>query len=422
MSMIDSLKELFGKKGASSKEASSAPKDDKAKPIAADSFIDGDHGLIPGIKKIWVNRTIAIIAGIFVIAIFFAASPDDKTPNTNTNNPSLNFTKKATDLKQSKNAADQVAKASGDYEEAAAARAMKAKNDALAQQNGKAATSTNPKTATPAQPPQPSVPAAPQVDPNALAAMAREAAAEKARLASGIEMLKGNRNELSNGQSSAGGAYPAGSGVSSSSGQAKGINTISPAYTEATPDTIVSGTIFPVMLLTGINTDAPGRVLAQVQTNVYDFHHSRIIIPSGSKLLGSYEKSSATNGRLSLMFNALQLPDGRTYDIGESIMAIDGAGYMGVAGKTHRHTARKISGGVIGSAIAALGSIAAGNTSSNRESYPDGQLAAQGALGNLISATSTMINGDADNLKPTVTVEPGHQFNVYVVNNMVFDQ
>lgn len=420
MSLIDTIKDFFCKKKDSKDPSPQKKEDSTPKPMAADAFIDGNHGLIPGIKKNWVTGVIAVIGGIFVIAVFFAMTPDDETKKENSNT-SLNLTKQVTDKKKSAFAADQVAKTPSDYEGAAQERAMKEKNDFLARQNGKATTPSIQQATTP--PPAPA-PVSSQVDPNALAALAKEAAAEKARLGSKIEMLKGNRNgyESNNGQSSADNSYSIGSGVSASQGQGQDVTSISLHYTAATANTIISGTIFPVMLLTGINTDSPGRVLAQVQADVYDFHRTRVIIPSGSKLLGAYAANSATNGRLSLIFTALQLPDGGTYDIGNSIIAMDGEGYMGVAGTTHRHTAQKIAGGVIGSAIAALGSIAAGNTSSDRENYTAGQLAAQGALGNLISSTSNMINGDANGIQPTVTVEPGHQFNVYVVNNMIFEQ
>ena len=115
----------------------------------------------------------------------------------------------------------------------------------------------------------------------------------------------------------------------------------------------------------------------------------------------------------------LTLPNGGSWSILENIVVIDGAGYSGVAGKIHHHTGQKISAGAIGSAIAALGSMAAGNVSANNNTYTAGQIAAQGATANLINMTSSMLRESAD-VENTVTIEPGYEFNVYVTNNITF--
>lgn len=193
---------------------------------------------------------------------------------------------------------------------------------------------------------------------------------------------------------------------------------VSGIYTAVGPRTLVAGTLIPVMLLTGINTDSPGQVMCQVQSDIYDFNGTSLLIPAGSRLLGTYDANMVSNGRVSVTFSSLQTTDGGSWAIGNSIVAIDGAGYTGISGKVHKHTAQKISGGLMGSAIAALGSLAAGNTSSVN-TYSAGQIAAQGALANLINTTSSMFQSAA-NIQNTVTVDPGYMFNVYVTNNINF--
>lgn len=183
--------------------------------------------------------------------------------------------------------------------------------------------------------------------------------------------------------------------------------------------TLIAGTIIPVRLLTGINTDVAGQVMAQVLTDVYDTATgTKLLIPQGSKLTGTYERKEVSNGRVPVSFKQLILPDGGSWSVEEKIVAVDGAGYMGISGKVHHHTGQKISAGAIGSAIAALGSVAAGNVSTNN-TYSAGQIAAQGALANMISATSSMIK-DASNVANTVTIDPGYEFSVYVANNITF--
>ena len=193
-----------------------------------------------------------------------------------------------------------------------------------------------------------------------------------------------------------------------------------PEYHAPDSSTLDAGTVIPVRLLTGINTDIEGQVMAQVLIDVYDTATgTKLLIPQGSKITGSYEKKAVSNGRVPVTFKQLTLPDGGSWSISENIIAIDGAGYTGIAGKVHHHTGQKISAGAMGSAIAALGSVAAGNVSAKNETYTAGQIAAQGATANLINMTSNLLKESSD-MANTVTVEPGYEFNVYVTNNITF--
>ena len=164
----------------------------------------------------------------------------------------------------------------------------------------------------------------------------------------------------------------------------------------------------------------PGQVMAQISTDVYDsLTRSNLLIPAGARLLGTYKSDGgASNGRVNVVFSTLILPNGSAYDIGTSMVAVDGGGYSGIVGKLHRHTSRVIGAGMISSAIAALGSLASGNTSA-RDTYTGGQVAMQGALANLTSTTSNMLSQGTD-VQPNVTVEPGHMFQVYVIQPIAF--
>ena len=191
-------------------------------------------------------------------------------------------------------------------------------------------------------------------------------------------------------------------------------------YFEANESTLVAGTVIPVRLLTGINTELEGQVMAEVLSDVYDTTTgTKLLTPQGSRLTGSYEKKSVSNGRVGISFKQLVMPDGGSWTISENIVAIDGAGYTGIAGKVHHHMGEKISAGAIGASIAALGSLAAGNVSSNNDTYTAGQIAAQGAMANLINTTSNLLK-DASDIENSVTVEPGYEFSVYITNNITF--
>lgn len=193
------------------------------------------------------------------------------------------------------------------------------------------------------------------------------------------------------------------------------------AYSDAADNVLQVGTIIPVVLATGINTDVGGPAVAQIQSDVYDsFTGANLLIPAGSRLVGTYT-AGAGNGqsRVSITWNTLILPNGGSYSLGNSMIAIDGAGYAGIEGNVNNHTGRQLSAGAISSALGAIASIASGNTSSTSSTYSAGQLAAQGAASNLMNTASSLFQKNM-NIQPTITVDPGYEFNVFVTNAIAF--
>ncbi len=409
----------------------------------------GNTGLIPGIKRNWVRGGAIFLTLVFVLAVIYGTDMGEEEAQKTQNE----MGRKADLPMNSKEDAKRATGGADDYqallEENKRRQEQAARN---AQQNGQKppnnvqAEPTNGNNQQVRQQPV-QTPVIPAQNPQQLAnsyaaqqvALAQqeeerrrqaEAAAQKAeedriknQYQSAIAFSLGNGMNTGN-NGSAGSAEGADGGANAQpGGSATNVSTASFApvtgtYTAAGPRTIVAGTLIPVMLLTGINTDSPGQVMCQVQSDVYDYNGYDLLIPAGSRLLGSYDSQTVSNGRVSVTFSNLQTTDGGNWSIGNSFIAIDGAGYTGISGKVHHHTGAKISGGLFGSAIAALGSLAAGNTSS-ANTYSAGQIAAQGALANLIQTTSSMFNSAA-NVKNTVTVEPGYMFNVYVTNNISF--
>lgn len=201
---------------------------------------------------------------------------------------------------------------------------------------------------------------------------------------------------------------------------AKNPNSVS--YTAPSDKILQAGTLIPAMLFTGINTDSSGQVTAVVLSDIYDTATgTNLLIPAGSQIIGKYDGGAAKNGRVSLTFSVVVLPNGGSYALGsESVMAIDGAGYNGIKGKVHHHTDKAIRGSLFASTIAALGSIAAGNTSNTSNTYSAGQLAMQGAMANVMNSASNVFNKNAGNVTETVTIEPGYQFNLYVMQPIFF--
>ena len=196
------------------------------------------------------------------------------------------------------------------------------------------------------------------------------------------------------------------------------------AYTELAPNSLQAGTVIPAVLLTGINTDVGGQVLAQIEQDVYDsLTGTHLLIPAGSRLIGTVAQGVREGqNRVAVTLQTLMLPTGGSYSLGGSMVAADYAGYGGIPGKVHHHSGGLLRSGFFTSAVAALGSVAAGNTSTNTNTYTAGQLAAQGAMSNLMNTVSALIQKGVDSSRPTVTVEAGSSFLVYVTTPIQFNE
>ena len=265
--------------------------------------------------------------------------------------------------------------------------------------------------------PSPNIPAAPMPagEADGLAAQAREDKELEDRYRSAIAFaLGGSTVDTSSGDAAA--AVSAAGDVPDSNA----VQTAAPAsYDTGSPYILQVGTMIPAMLFSGINTDTPGQVIAQISRDVYDSAtQTNLLIPSGTRLIGSYQSEGAANGRIAISFATMILPSGAAYNIGGSMVAVDGNGYNGITGKVHRHLDRAFSAGLLTSAIAALGSYASGDSSA-QNSFTGGQLMMQGAMSNVLNSVSQIVR-DSTSTRPTITIEPGYTFHVYVTQPISF--
>ena len=77
------------------------------------------------------------------------------------------------------------------------------------------------------------------------------------------------------------------------------------------PYQVMAGTIIPAALVTGINSDLPGQVIATVTEQVFDTATGRhLLIPQGARLFGQYDSQVAFGQRrVLLVWTRLVLPD-----------------------------------------------------------------------------------------------------------------
>lgn len=98
------------------------------------------------------------------------------------------------------------------------------------------------------------------------------------------------------------------------------------------------GTIIPAALITGINTDLPGLVIAQVTSNVYSsLDGKHLLIPAGTRIFATYNSSvSYGQNRVQVAWDKMIRPDGLEIDLG-NFTGVDTKGFAGYKGWVNEH-------------------------------------------------------------------------------------
>ena len=108
------------------------------------------------------------------------------------------------------------------------------------------------------------------------------------------------------------------------------------------------GSVIPATLITGINSDLPGRITAQVSQNVYDSATGHyLLVPQGTKLLGRYDnKVSFGQSRVLVVWTDMIFPNGSTLQL-VAMAGTDAEGYGGFTDKVDRHYLRTFGSAVL---------------------------------------------------------------------------
>jgi type IV secretion system protein VirB10 len=178
------------------------------------------------------------------------------------------------------------------------------------------------------------------------------------------------------------------------------------------PYQLMAGALIPASLITGINSDLPGTVIAQVTQNVYDtVRGQHLLIPQGSRLLGRYQSEvSFGQDRALVVWDRILFPDGGSITISEP--GSDASGYAGLKDRTDHHWDKVFAAAGLATLLgigAELGpgedgdierAIRRGTTDTINEA---GQRAVDRSLG----------------VQPSITVRPGWPVNVIVTRDLV---
>lgn len=205
-----------------------------------------------------------------------------------------------------------------------------------------------------------------------------------------------------------------------SSDSGSSISTNTPDYSSYTTAdrVLLTGTLVPVTLITGIDSSLNGSVTAQVRENVYDsITGSSILIPAGSRLIGEYDGSGMNAGRVSVKFTRIMFPDGNSVALNNSL-GVDAMGFGGVKDLYSEHTGKAVGASFITSLLAGIaGSSSDGSGTDNRSS---GQEAINHAISNVLNTGNEIVKKKLE-VGATAIIRPGFEFNVMLNSDLALE-
>ena len=192
-------------------------------------------------------------------------------------------------------------------------------------------------------------------------------------------------------------------------------NPLQPALS---PWEVKAGSIISAALVTAINSDLPGQVIAQVTEPVYDHRTGRtVLIPQGSRLIGQYDSQIAYGqNRALIAWNRIIMPDGRSINIG-AMAGADLTGAAGLQDKTDGHFGQ-LARGVILSTLFSVGAAAAQDAGDRSSGALVVNSAASG-VANSAQQVGQQITGRDLNRQPTLRVRAGWPVRVLVSKDMI---
>lgn len=183
----------------------------------------------------------------------------------------------------------------------------------------------------------------------------------------------------------------------------------------ASPYILQAGAVIPAALITGIRSDLPGQITAQVTENVYDSPTgSLLLIPQGTRIIGQYD-DGVTFGqrRVLLVWNRLILPGGRSIVL-ERLPGADASGYAGLEDGVDYHWWDLAKAAAL-STLLGIGTELA--TDDNDRLV---RVIRDGAQDTINQAGQQIVQRQLQ-IAPTLTIRPGFPVRVIVTRDLVLE-
>ncbi|KWV58096.1 conjugal transfer protein TraI [Bradyrhizobium macuxiense] len=181
----------------------------------------------------------------------------------------------------------------------------------------------------------------------------------------------------------------------------------------ASPYLLQAGTVIPGALITGIRSDLPGQVTAQVTENLYDTPTGRfLLVPQGARLIGIYDSQVAFGqSRVLLVWTRLIMPNGRSIVL-ERQPGADNAGYAGLEDQVDNHWGELFKAAALSTLLAVGTELGSGSDTNSNDSAII-QALRHGA-GDSLNQTGQQVVRRSLNIQPTLTIRPGFPVRVIV--------
>jgi type IV secretion system protein VirB10 len=185
------------------------------------------------------------------------------------------------------------------------------------------------------------------------------------------------------------------------------------------PYEVKAGTIIPAVMIGGANSDLPGQLLGQVAENIYDTATGKfIVIPHGSKVVGTYD-SSVTTGqeRVLVAWTRIIFPDASSLDLGRMPGADEG-GYAGLHDQVNDHFLKVWGNAILLSAFSAGIQLSQGNGNNQTNGLNATQTIAASTGQQLGQLGQEIVRRNLQT-QPTLEIRPGYRFTVTVTKDLL---
>lgn len=182
---------------------------------------------------------------------------------------------------------------------------------------------------------------------------------------------------------------------------------------KASPYVVQAGTVISAALVTGIKSDLPGQITAQVTEHVYDSPTgSQLLIPQGARLIGQYDSQVALGqSRVLLIWNRLIMPGGSSIVL-ERLQGADRQGFSGLEDEIDHHWGQLFK-------AAALSTLLGIRTELSTDDESDIARAIRENAQDRTSAIGQQIVRRQLNIQPTLTIRPGFPVRIIVNRDLV---
>jgi type IV secretion system protein TrbI len=185
------------------------------------------------------------------------------------------------------------------------------------------------------------------------------------------------------------------------------------------PFAVLAGTIIPAALITGIRSDIPGQIAAQVTENVFDSPTGRArLIPQGARLIGTYDSQVAFGqSRVLLVWNRLIMPNGRSIVL-ERQQGADVGGYAGLEDEVDNHWGELAKAALLSTVLSVGSEVGSGADNGNNSAIL--QALRLGVANSLNQAGQQVVRRNL-NIQPTLTIRPGFPVRVIVNRDLILE-